>query len=149
MRIQMTTWRTFPKVLPFLVVSLGAFALHPAGSDAATATVRIGVFDDTENVPLPRRAEIWIRGLGSWWIAQESVKNVPNREVGVLDTIYIYPDGRSGKELTAEFKMTAEMCPQGCARDLISVAISDTHVAVHGTPIRAATGEFEVKLDRR
>jgi hypothetical protein len=111
-------------------------------------TVRIGVFEDTDKKPLPKKAEIWIRGLGSWWIARENVKNVADREVGSTDTMFIYPDGRSGKELSVKFKMTSDMCPQGCARDLISVAISDTHVTVNGTPIKAANDKFEVKLKR-
>lgn len=111
-------------------------------------TVRVAVFDDTKKNPLPQKAEIWIRGLGSWWIAKENVRNVPDREVGATDSIFVYPDGRSGKELSVPFKMTNEMCSQGCARDLISVDISDTHVVIHGTPIKAANDEFEVKLKR-
>lgn len=141
--------RTLRRVLPALVISLALFYLQPLEAQAETVTVRVVVWDDTEKKPLPGKAEIWIRGLGSWWIAKEDMKNVADREIGAIDTIYVYPDGRSGKELKVSFKMTAEMCPQGCARDLISVEVSDTEVAVGGTPIKAAKEKSEVKSSRQ
>jgi len=143
-----TRMTTLPRALPVLLFCFAAYGLEAPRVEAATVTVRVAVFYDTEKSPLPQKAEIWIRGLGSWWIAKENVRNVPGREVGATDTIFVYPDGRSGKELSVPFKMTDEMCSQGCARDLISVDISDTHVVIHGTPIKAANGEFEVKLKR-
>ena len=150
MKTTTTTGKPLSRVLPvFFVLCFGALGLQPSSVQAATVTVRIAMFDDTEKRPIPQKAEIWIRGLGSWWIAKESVKNLSDREVGVTYTMFIYPDGRSGKELRVKFKMTREMCPLGCARDLISVAISDTHVEIGGTPIKAANDEFEVKLKRR
>jgi len=123
--------------------------LHAPVLRASSVTVRIAVFDDTEDAPIHERAEIWIRGLGSWWIAKENVKNVPGRDVGSVDTMFIYPDSRAGNELSVKFKMTSEMCSQGCARDLISVAIQDSYVVVSGTPVKAANGKFEVKLKRK
>jgi hypothetical protein len=117
--------------------------------DQQQVTVRIAVFDDTEREPLPEKAEIWIRGLGSWWISKENVAEVPGRDVGATDTMFIYPDARSGTELSVRFQMTAEMCPQGCVRDMIQVDISDAEVVVHGAPIRAANDSFEVTLKRR
>lgn len=131
-----------------LVLSAVAVLYAPVAR-AEAASVRIAVFDDTENEPIPERAEIWIRGLGSWWITKENVRNVSGREVGAVDTMFIYPDGRSGKELSVKFKITSRMCPQGCARDIVSVAVEDAYVVVSGTPIRAATDKFEVKLKRR
>ncbi len=77
------------------------------------------------------------------------MKNVADRKTGVIDNIYIYPNGRSGKELKVGFKMTAEMCRQGCARDLISVEVSDAEVAIGGTPIKAANEESEIKFKRQ
>jgi len=141
-------FRSFTPLL-ILGVCLVMALLHAPVVRASSVTVRIAVFDDTEDAPIHERAEIWLRGLGSWWIAKENVKNVPGREVGSVDTMFIYPDARGGNELSVKFKMTTEMCPQGCARDLISVAIQDSYVVVSGTPIEAANGEFEVKLRRK
>ena len=138
------------KRLGVTFVLIAAVAAIAVGSvKAASVSVRVGVYDDTERRPMPEKAEIWIQGLGSWWIVRETVKNVPERQVGAVDTIFVYPDGRSGKEISVRFKITTDMCPQGCARDLISVAISDTEVSVQGTPIDAANDEFEVILKRR
>ena len=138
------------KRLGVTFVLIAAVAAIAVGSvKAASVSVRVGVYDDTERRPMPEKAEIWIRGLGSWWIVRETVKNVPERQVGAVDTIFVYPDGRSGKEISVRFKITTDMCPQGCARDLISVAISDTEVSVQGTPIDAANDEFDVILKRR
>lgn len=149
MKTEITTMTTLPRALLVLLFCFAAYGLQAPRVEAATVTVRVAVFDDTEKSPLPQKAEIWIRGLGSWWIAKENVRNVPGREVGATDTIFVYLDGRSGKELSVRFKLTDEMCSQGCARDLVSVDISDTHVVIHGTPIKAANGEFEVKLKRK
>lgn len=137
------------RLLPSLVFLCAALVVHAPVAQAETASVRVAVFDDTEDEPLPQRAEIWIRGLGSWWIAKDTVKIVPGRDFGTVDTMFIYPDGRDGSELSVKFKITSEMCPQGCVRDMISVAVEDSYVVVSGTPIRAATEEFEIKLKRK
>ena len=114
--------------------------------------IRIGVFDDTENRPLPRKAEIWMRGVGSWWIAQDNLKTVAARKLDSVEELFVYPDERpedgSGKELKFTFKITEEMCRDGCVRDMISIAISDHDVTVTGAPIKAANGAFELKLSR-
>jgi len=62
--------------------------------------------------------------------------------------MFIYPDARSGKELKIRFKITSEMCAQSCVRDMIQVEVSDAYVTIHGTPIKAANGELELKLKR-
>ena len=46
------------------------------------------------------------------------------------------------------YMMTDEMNPNGSPRDMISVDISDTKITVHGLPIKAATGKFELKYKR-
>jgi len=140
---------TLSRVLLILVMLSAASALQTTPIEAETVTVRITVWDDTDKKPLPEKAEIWIRGLGSWWIARENVAEVPEREVGATDTMFIYPDARQGKELSIKFKMTKEMCPQGCPRDMIQVAISDNEVTVEGAPVKAANEEFTVTLRRR
>ena len=41
----------------------------PEPKPAAEAMVRVMVFDDTEELPLPTKAEIWFRGHGSWSVS--------------------------------------------------------------------------------
>lgn len=63
------------KRLGVTFVLIAAVAAIAVGSvKAASVSVRVGVYDDTERRPMPEKAEIWIRGLGSWWIVRETVK---------------------------------------------------------------------------
>ena len=63
-------------------------------------------------------------------------------QVGVQDTMYVYPDGREGGiEIAVPFIMTAAMKPDGCARDMIHVVITDRKVEVYGLPVDAAAGQ--------
>lgn len=115
--------------------------------------VRVGVFDDTEKNPLHDKAEIWLRGHGSWWIKPEAefggtTKTLGRRKVGQEDNIYIYPDGRDGREVAVPFLMTSEMNPGGSVRDSIIITISDDEVVVVGLPIKAATGQAELRFNR-
>jgi len=115
--------------------------------------VRIAVWDDTQKKPVHAKAEIWFRGHGSWWLKPElkygsTVKNLGTRPSGSQQTLIIYPESRSGRELKVPYMMTDDMNPKGSPRDMISVDISDTEVTVHGLPIKVATGKFEMKYKR-
>lgn len=115
--------------------------------------VRVSVFDDTSSNPVHPRAEIWFREHGSWWLKPElkyggTVKNLGTRPSGTQQTLIIYPESRAGKELKVPYMMTDKMNPKGSPRDMISVDISDTEVAVHGLPIKAASGKHELKYKR-
>ena len=115
--------------------------------------VRIAVWDDTQRKPIHKRAEIWFRGHGSWWLKRElqhggTTKNLGLRPSGDLQYLIIYPESRTGKELKVPYMMTDGMNPNGSPRDMISVAISDTEITVHGLPIKAATGKTELKYKR-
>ena len=101
----------------------------------ATAKVRVIVFDDTVKKPIPRRAEIWFRGLGSWWLSRDTgPKTLGPREIGQLlegdDTLVIYPNGRGsndeGRRIDVPIKLTTEMNPEGSPRDAVTIEISDT-----------------------
>ena len=125
---------------------------QPKGS-GKPCMVRVAVNDDTQRNPVHLRAEIWFRGHGSWWLKPElkyggTLKNLGTRPSGTQQTLIIYPESRSGKELKVPYMMTDEMNPKGSPRDMISVDISDTEITVHGLPIKAATGKFEVKYKR-
>ncbi len=115
--------------------------------------VRVSVNDDTQKKSVHAKAEIWFRGHGSWWLKPElkygsTVKNLGTRPSGSQQTLIIYPESRNGTELKVPYMMTDEMNPKGSPRDMISVDISDTEIKVHGLPIKAATGKFEIKYKR-
>ena len=135
-------------IMPFLLVAMTvtSYSTTVLSSDM---TVRVVVYDDTEASPLHPRAEIWVRGLGSWWLARDNLQIIDGRTQGKVDQLVIYPDGREGKEITVQFKLTSSMCPQGCPRDMITVAIDDTDVTVGGFPIQGPNGETEVVFPRK
>jgi len=115
--------------------------------------VRVSVNDDTQTRQVHAKTEIWFRGYGSWWLKRElkyggTVKNLGTRPSGIKQTLIIYPESRDGKELKVPYMMTDEMNPKGSPRDMISVDISDTEITVHGLPIKAASGQFEMKYKR-
>lgn len=101
--------------------------------------------DETENRPLANRAEIWVRGNGSWWLTPglregggwtaETLRTV---RVGIRDTVMLYVDGRDGGEIAIPFMVTPSMCPNGCGRDAILITITDNAVEVIGEPVSKA-----------
>jgi len=125
---------------------------QPKGS-GKPYVVRVAVNDDTQRNPVHPRAEIWFRGHGSWWLKRElkhggTVKNLGTRPSGTKQTLIIYPESRDGTELKVPYMMTDEMNPKGSPRDMISVDIADAEITVHGLPIKAASGKFELKYKR-
>jgi len=115
--------------------------------------VRVAVWDDTKSRPVHSRAEIWFRGVGSWWLKPEmkyggTSKDLGVRPKGIEHTLIIYPESRNGKEIKVPYMMTDKMNPKGSPRDMIQVSISDTTITVNGLPIKAATGTFELKYPR-
>ena len=120
---------------------------------AQSVMVRVQVWNETENRPLHEKAEIWLRGHGSWWIKSEvqlgaAAKNLAPREVGIQDKLYIYPDSRDGREIEIAFMMTPEMNPNGSDRDSIIVTIYDDAVEVVGLALEATGGEVEQRFGR-
>ena len=116
-------------------------------------SVRVVVNDDTEKNPVHKRAEIWLKGHGSWWLKQElkyggTVKTFGNLQSGIKNSLYLYPDSRDGKELMVPFLLTEDMNPKGSPRDSIIIIISDKEIIINGLPIKEATGEVEVKFTR-
>ena len=90
--------------------------------DETMIDLRIGVYDDTEKRPLQsgilangkqdNRIEFWVRGLGSWYPDLHSggdVNTLGSFPVGEQQELFIYPDGRDGKEIRVLFRMTKEM----------------------------------------
>ena len=116
-------------------------------------SVRVTVWDDTEKTPVHNRAEIWLKGHGSWFLKSElkyggAVKTLGNLQSGVKNSLYLYPDSRDGKEFMVPFVLTEDMNPKGSARDMITINISDKEIKFLGLPIEKATGEVEMKFIR-
>ena len=129
--------------------------------------VRVAVLDDTDARRIPAKAEIWFRGHGSVWLHKTCDRlsngslscgpiNLGMRDVGQPLDLIVYPNGRhldgAGREtgqIKAVFKMTSDMCRAGCARDMITVWISDTEVEVSGSPIMAQHSKVTLTFKRQ
>ena len=103
------------------------------------------LLDETENRPVAERAEIWVRGHGSWWLKPGlregggwTAETLRTRRVGIRDTVILYVDGRDGGEIAIPFIVTASMCPNGCGRYTIVITITDDAVEVFGEPVSEA-----------
>jgi hypothetical protein len=124
-----------------LALTMVAGAWHPASAQG----VRVMLVDETENRPVADRAEIWVRGHGSWWLkpalreggswTAETLRTV---RVGIRDTAMLYIDGRDGGEIPIPFMVTTSMCPNGCGRYTIVITITDDAVEVFGEPVSEA-----------
>ncbi len=131
------------------------FAVCVVGlTDTKSVVLRIGIWDLTEDNPIHTRAEIWIRGVGSWYFKRalsegESAKKFEKYPVGVKQKFFFYPESRKGKELIISFMMTEDMNPNGSVRDTLWVSFYDEEVEVSGLPITAATGKSELKFKRK
>jgi len=148
--------KTFIVVMAWLFLVVGT---ANAGNTAKTfynskiMSVRIMVWDDTEKTPIHDRAEIWLRGHGSWWLKRElkyggTVKTFDNMQSGIKNNLFLYIDSRDGKEFIASFILTEDMNPKGSVRDSISISITDKEIIILGLPIEEATGEVEIKYLR-
>lgn len=130
-----------------------SFSLKNLECDAKLVKIKVNITDLTEENPVHKRAEIWVKGMGSWFFAPEleyggTTKTIEGQELGVVHKMYIYPDSRDGKEMMVEFMITEEMNP-GSVGDATRIDIYDAEVKVNGTPIKAANdGEFEITFER-
>ncbi len=146
-----------------IVAVIGAVLL-PLGVVAVAADqrmVRVGVHDDTKSRRIPPKAELWLKGKGSVWLHQVCDRltsgdlscgplDLGMREVEQPLELVIYPDGRAAeRRIQVRFKVTRDMCAAGCARDMITVEISDREVTVYGAPVVAAGATDELKWRRK
>jgi len=113
-----------------------------------SSSLRIGVWDLTEDNPIHTGAEIWIRGVGSKYLKRAPFV-VGKFSVGVKQEIFFYPESREGKELMFTFMMTEDMNPNGSVRDTLWISFYDEEVEVSGQPITATIGKPELKFKRK
>lgn len=112
------------------------------------SSLRIGIWDFTENNPIHARAEIWIRGIGSKYLKKAPFV-VGKFPIGVKQEFFFYPESRDGKELIISFMMTKDMNPNGSVRDTLWISFYDEEVEVSGQPIIAITEKSELKFKRK
>jgi hypothetical protein len=95
--------------------------------DADTKTLRVAVYDERAR-SAGGRPEVWFRGAGSWYPDLRyggDVRNFGGRRVGTVDTLFLYPRGRDAPELRILVEIAADLCPNGCDRDVLHIEISD------------------------
>lgn len=114
----------------------------------SNSSLRIGVWDRTEDNPIHARAEIWIRGVGSKYLKRAPFV-VGKFPVGMKQEFFFYPESREGKELIISFMVTEDMNPTGSVRDTLWISFYDEKVEVSGLPFTAATGKSELKFKRK
>ena len=133
--------RTMQSVFLIFLLTATAVLTRPVQAQA----LRVIVYDDTNRRPLPPRAEAWVRCNGSWWLKRMMGREIMGAktlricQIGALDSLYIYPDTRNGKEIVVPFRVTTSMCRDGCPRDAIHLEIYDDSVKVFGPPVAKAT----------
>lgn len=115
-------------------------------------TLRLSVMDETEDNPPDERAEVWIRGTGSWYpsveFGGETLEDAGPFERYSEGEIYIYPDERDGGvEILATVYFDEDFISNS-PRDSVRIEIHDDRVVVVGTPVEAQHGEYEREFDR-
>jgi hypothetical protein len=120
-----------------VILGTGCSRSEPRESSVGTSdpeiAVRVQVWDETTSRAPGDSAEVWLQGTGSWFPnlgEGGDVKVLGKRLVDVDQELFIYPDGREGQEISAPFRLTREMCPDGCARDSFLISIYDDRVEV-------------------
>lgn len=82
--------------------------------------------------------EVWLRGEG-WWRPDLTyggdVTTFEGRKLGTSDTLKFYPFGTSGPEMIVVIAVDGELCPQGCARDMVNFEIWEERFLAWGSPI--------------
>ena len=145
-------------IMVFAVLSPSDEAAESVGSDAvevideapepevvsvAEAVLRMGVTDET-TTGIPEDFEVWVRGTGSWFYAQDSlIEEAGPFAVGQPVSFFIYPQGRESTEIEVSLVLSDDVIA-GSVRDLITIAVSDTDVTVSGTSVP----DFEATFPR-
>jgi hypothetical protein len=100
---------------------------------------KIQVWDDTVSNPPGQRAEVWVRGMGSWFPDLEFGADVKSGvgpfPVGSTQEVFVYPDGRDGAEVKVSVVVGSNLISDS-DRDAIIVEIGDTEVRVLGAAVQ-------------
>lgn len=122
-------------------------AVRQAAPAAPSSVVlRVSVADLTESRPPTGRPEVWLRGAGSWYPNMNfgsDFRDYEARRIGATDTLFVYPQGRDSPEIRVPARISSDLCPQGCPRDMVLVEIHDGYFLVSGMPLAE-----EIRVDR-
>ena len=115
--------------------ALAVAAILLSSGEAATADdvkMRVVVHNDTEKRKLPREAEAWVRGLGSWWLQGATKFGADFKDVALIndpkntDHMLVYPDGRNGgTEVKIPYQVSGDLCTNACVRDSLCFGLQD------------------------
>lgn len=108
-----------------------------SGSDNETAepvSLRMAVRDETSN-GVPEDFEVWIRGTGSWFFAQDTLEEDAGPfPVGEPTSFFVYPQGRDSTEIEVNVLVSDEVTSKS-VRDMITITVFDDEIEVSGTSI--------------
>jgi hypothetical protein len=110
-----------------------------SGDDAADdgvdeAVLRMAITDLTTSGLSPN-FEVWVRGTGSWFAAQDLLlESAGPFTTDQQTSFFIYPEGRDTPELEVELLVPRTVIP-GSVRDLIEIEVYDDEIIVYGTSV--------------
>jgi len=139
------------------IVLISIAVLIPFLLKAQTHSMKVTV-EIFDNVMLDNRAEVWIKGMGSWYLNNDYSdyqinehklvsKKTPKLETNKTYTLYFYPNSRDGKEISANFEIDPDFCKQGCIADDISITVYSNRIKIHGRPIKKYYDKIELEKD--
>lgn len=109
-----------------------------------------------ESATLGDKAEIWIKGMGSWHLNNQYSSTDRINKFGLVSKttpklysereydLSFYPNGRDGEEKKVQFKIRKDFCTQGCTVYALSISVFPDKIKFFGKPIEEAYGKIEV-----
>ncbi len=89
--------------------------------------------------------------MGSWYpdlAFRGDLRTLKDIVVGEEETLFIYPDGRNGKEMEVTFTANEDMIDDS-VRDMIKVTVTDSKVIINGVAIDGYEVEFRRSAEGR
>ena len=98
------------------------------------AALRMAIVDET-SAGIPEEFEVWVRGSGSWFHAQDSLlEQAGPFPVGEPTSFFIYPRGREGAEIEVTLELPQDVIPAS-VQHMVTIAVFDDEVVVSGTSV--------------
>ncbi len=132
--------------------------LIPFITQAQTHSLDLSV-ELRENATLGDKAEIWIKGMGSWHLNNQYSSTDRINKFGLVSKttpklysereydLFFYPNGRDGVERKVKFKIGEDFCPQGCTVYALSISVFPDKINFFGNPIKEVYGEIEINKE--
>ena len=113
---------------------------EPPPAQPATVTLRVAIWDNREQNQTAVRTELWVRGDGSWYPDMRfggDSRNFGPYTVGSSPEMVFYPLGREIPEIPVDVRITSDICPNACDRDIINLELWDDRFEVWGAPVES------------